>query len=165
MTSIGSWAKKEMTGETVGVVSATCESVMKAEAVLYLYTADTAGIGGDVSYIPNTLIVLTPAVVVVGVRAVKYGNCSALLKLGLVDASEVSGVWTDSLLVVAGCVTDESGSGPTPVLIYYLVTCYAVLACWETGACMTPNTSGFSINLVGRLNTSTGAPYVDSAGT
>lgn len=90
--------------------------------------ADPAGIGGDRIHLPNTLIILVPAAVVVGSLAVKYGNCLTLLKSGVGDAPEISGANTLVDLVAAEKRAEMAGTGPTPVLYPNFVTKHAGLA-------------------------------------
>lgn len=85
----------EYLNETVGVVIVSSENVV-LPLCLDHSPVDTAGIGGDGSNSTNTLIVSVPAVVVRGSKAVKYGNCSALSKLGLLDSSVVPGTNSDT---------------------------------------------------------------------
>lgn len=120
MPSASTCVKDEIFEEAEDSPVATSEYVILAMA--FGLASDAAGIGGDCVYMANALMTLLTAAVVVGVCAAKYGNCVVLLKLGLVDASVVSGAAADSFLEMAGFRSEESGTVPRPVLAPYFVS-------------------------------------------
>lgn len=161
---IGLWVKKEIVGEIVGVVMVMCELVLVVLVEDCIYLIDIVGIGGDGLYMFNIFICVMFVVVVVGVKVVKYGNCSVLFKFGSVDVVEVLGVIIELCLEEVVCVISDIGIGFMFVLMYYLVMKVVVLVCCEMGVCIIFNIFGLLINLVGVINVLMGVFYFDLVG-